>query len=750
MTTEKPKGVVPEGLVAEATAPAERADPPGEANEKINQGDHTRTAVVVAQEKNEDDKEPEHGRGPIERDAHGGAPSPRRYTIAIGPVAPRVHSSMTWSRSLVCSSLAALALLALGATAHAQPDLYLPDTSGSSLLVVDAATGALAGSVSLPGPPTAVAVASNAGTVYVGLSITSSSETTLEVVAYDPANGSLGTPISLITTKLNNAVESMVVNPAGTALFVSTASATIYEVDPGSATISQTINLGGYGTATDLALSPNGHTLYFALPNATAVGIYDPATGGFGLISLGSDVPLDLALDPSGSRLYVSEPTQNQIAVLDTDTGALLTQWTAPTYPEGLAVSPDGSTVYIASGGSDLVAAYDATSGTETATAALPAEPSLLALTPDGTDLDALLPTDGSLAVLPAPSLSSSGLQVLTATTLEAAGEPMGASDITVTNQSLATTEGTGISGTLAAQDSLGRSLSFSLLQAPNHGTASVTSSGDFSYTPASGYIGIDRFTFLASATSGPGEPTNPVSLPGTVRVCAEPTTLTLTAPATITIASSASVNAAPSTIAFSTNAPCGTTYQVTSNNTTLFPSGSLGFAGVGSQREILLTPAPKETGSATVTLEGTTSEGATGSVSVAVAVANPPTISGLISPIGASENSTYGPLAFTVNGTPPLTVTASSDNPSVVAQSGIVIGGSGTSRTLTVTPVTNAIGSAQITITVTDGNGLSTSAVLSFEALSTGSSGGLGLPGLLLLAAGALLVARRRRRARR
>ncbi|MCL5799258.1 MAG: Ig-like domain-containing protein, partial [Gammaproteobacteria bacterium] len=436
---------------------------------------------------------------------------------------------MTWSRSLVCSSLAALALLALGATAHAQPDLYLPDTSGSSLLVVDAATGALAGSVSLPGPPTAVAVASAAGTVYVGFTVTSSSETTLEVVAYDPANGSLGTPIPLITTKLNNAVESMVVNPTGTTLFVSTAGTTIYEVDPGSATISQTINLGGYGTATDLALSPNGHTLYFALPNATAVGIYDPATGGFGLISLGSDVPLDLALDPSGSRLYVSEPTTNQIAVLDTDTGALLTQWTAPKYPEGLAVSPDGSTVYIASGYSDLVAAYDAASGTETATAALPAEPSLLALTPDGTDLDTLLPTDGSLAVLPAPSLSSSGSQVLTSTTLEAAGEPMGAGDITVTNQSLATTEGTGISGTLAAQDSLGRSLSFSLLQAPNHGTASVTSSGDFSYTPASGYIGIDRFTFLASAASGPGEPTDPVSLPGVVRVCAEPTTLTLT-----------------------------------------------------------------------------------------------------------------------------------------------------------------------------------------------------------------------------
>jgi YVTN family beta-propeller protein len=747
VVAQKPKRILPESLVAETPAATERTETVEETNEKISESDRTRCAVVIAQEEHEDKKKPEHGRGRTRGTRPGRRPvtPPLYYRNRLPSL--RAHLPMSVLRPLLLPSLVVLAGLVFVGTARAQPDLYVPDTANSTLLVVDAASGTLVQTVALPGPPTAVAVATASGTVYVGLSVTTSSNTTIEVVPYDPANGTLGSPIALATTTLANTVEALAVNPAGTALYASSESDTLYAVDLESGSVSQTINLGGYGTATDLALSPNGHTLYFALPNATAVGLYDPETGGFGLLSLGSDAPLDLALNPSGSRLYVSEPLTNQIAVLDTDTGALLTQWTVPSYPEGLAVSPDGTTVYVASAGSNLVAAFDAENGTETATVALPAAPSDLALTPDGTGLYALLGSEGALASLPAPGLAFSSILDLTSGTLEATGDLMGAGDIAVTNQSLPTTEGTGISGTLSAQDSLGRALSFSLLTPPSHGTASVSPSGSFSYTPASGYIGIDRFTFLASASGGPGEPADPVSAPGVVRVCAEPTTLTLTAPEAVTIAAATGANSGPSTIAFTTNAPCGASYTVTSSNTTLFPSGSLGFAGIGSQREILLTPAPKETGTATVTLSGTTSEGATGETSIAVSVADPPTISGIPSPIGASENSTYGPLDFTVSGTPPLTVTATSDNPSVVAQSGIVIGGSGTNRTLTVTPVANAIGSAQITITVTDGNGLSTSEIISFEALSTGSSGALGPLSLLLLTVGALVVASRRRR---
>jgi len=62
---------------------------------------------------------------------------------------------------------------------------------------------------------------------------------------------------------------------------------------------------------------------------------------------------------------------------------------------------------------------------------------------------------------------------------------------------------------------------------------------------------------------------------------------------------------------------------------------------------------------------------------------------------------------AFAVPALELLTVTASSSNPALVPSSNIVVSGTGTSRTVTVTPVANQIGTA--TITITGGDGVST-----------------------------------------
>jgi len=62
---------------------------------------------------------------------------------------------------------------------------------------------------------------------------------------------------------------------------------------------------------------------------------------------------------------------------------------------------------------------------------------------------------------------------------------------------------------------------------------------------------------------------------------------------------------------------------------------------------------------------------------------------------------------AFAVPALELLTVTASSSNPTLVPNANIVVGGSGVSRTVTITPVANQTGTA--TITVTGGDGVST-----------------------------------------
>lgn len=73
------------------------------------------------------------------------------------------------------------------------------------------------------------------------------------------------------------------------------------------------------------------------------------------------------------------------------------------------------------------------------------------------------------------------------------------------------------------------------------------------------------------------------------------------------------------------------------------------------------------------------------------------------------SANETAAPIVFTVNdddNTDALTLTASSSDQQVIADQGLEIVGSGTSRTLLVTPVAGALGSATVSIMARDPGG--------------------------------------------
>ena len=66
--------------------------------------------------------------------------------------------------------------------------------------------------------------------------------------------------------------------------------------------------------------------------------------------------------------------------------------------------------------------------------------------------------------------------------------------------------------GQLAAEDVDGDSLTFTLGDAPMHGTATVNADGSYSYTPNAGYNGADRFTYAVSDGNG-GSATATMSL---------------------------------------------------------------------------------------------------------------------------------------------------------------------------------------------------------------------------------------------
>jgi hypothetical protein len=163
-------------------------------------------------------------------------------------------------------------------------------------------------------------------------------------------------------------------------------------------------------------------------------------------------------------------------------------------------------------------------------------------------------------------------------------------------------------------------------------------------------------------------------------------------------------------TVSDSDTAAANLTLSGASSNPALLPNANIVFGGSGTSRTVKVTPAPNQSGSATITV--TVSDGphsASDSFLLTVNQGNtPPSISN-ISNLAINEDSTAGPISFSVNDaeTSPgaLSLTATSSNGSLVPNANIVLGGSGASRTLSISPAPNQSGSANITVTVSDGS---------------------------------------------
>lgn len=145
------------------------------------------------------------------------------------------------------------------------------------------------------------------------------------------------------------------------------------------------------------------------------------------------------------------------------------------------------------------------------------------------------------------------------------------------------------------------------------------------------------------------------------------------------------------------------------SSNAGLITTGNIVVTGVGATRTVTMTPNGGASGSSTITVTVTGQRLTTSHTFVYTVQAGniPPTISSIPNQ-SIAKNTSSAALAFTISDadTPvgSLVVGKNSSNPSLILSSGIAIGGSGGSRTATLTPVSGQIGSATISLTVNDG----------------------------------------------
>jgi formylglycine-generating enzyme required for sulfatase activity len=178
-------------------------------------------------------------------------------------------------------------------------------------------------------------------------------------------------------------------------------------------------------------------------------------------------------------------------------------------------------------------------------------------------------------------------------------------------------------------------------------------------------------------------------------------------------ISKGSSTKALAFTISDAQTAASALKLSASSSNTKLVPKSNIVFGGSGKNRTVRVTPIRSGTGKATITVtvsDGKLSRRDTFVLTVTGNTAptnTPPAISDIAAQTIDAEAYTGG-IAFTISDaqTPAssLTLSKSSNNTTLVPNSNIFFGGSGANRTVMVVPASGQIGTATITVTVSDG----------------------------------------------
>jgi hypothetical protein len=225
--------------------------------------------------------------------------------------------------------------------------------------------------------------------------------------------------------------------------------------------------------------------------------------------------------------------------------------------------------------------------------------------------------------------------------------------------------------------------------------------------TPATGKTGSTQITISVSDGTNSAN----TSFSFTVQATATNTPPTISAISTQTSTVNQSIAAIPFTIGDAQTAASSLGLSAVSSVTSLIPNANIVFGGSGQNRTVTITPVADQTGSSQITItvnDGTNSANSSFTVTIQPAAANtPPTISAIANQAGYVSHA-VGPIAFTVNdSTTPaasLAVSAVSSDQSLVPNASIALGGTGQNRTVTITPTPGQTGTANITVSVSDG----------------------------------------------
>jgi YVTN family beta-propeller protein len=107
------------------------------------------------------------------------------------------------------------------------------------------------------------------------------------------------------------------------------------------------LQMGGDKYVDDMAVSPDGHTLYVSRSNLADVAAFDiPSRRQLWRTRVEGIRSDHVVLSRDGSRLFVSAVTAKKVHAVDTATGRITGSFATGDYPHGMELSPDGSRLY--------------------------------------------------------------------------------------------------------------------------------------------------------------------------------------------------------------------------------------------------------------------------------------------------------------------------------------------------------------------------------------------------------------------
>lgn len=327
---------------------------------------------------------------------------------------------------------------------------YVANSADRSVSVVNTATGAVTGSISVGGTPSAVAVDPRPGSSRAYVALKSSGR--LSVV--DTSNNTVTTtvPVGLSPT-------AVAVSMSGSRVYVAnTVGGTVSVIDPTVNKRVATVSVGLSPVA--LAVSSDGSRVYAALRGSDQIAVMDAARNTVITRVRVGDAPQDIAITPDGTRLYAVNGA-GSVSMIETSSNRVVAQAiTVGPSPTAAAVSRDGSRVYVVNG-NDTVSVIDTSSATVVQTFSIDTTPEVgghdIAVSADGSRLYVTDQRDAMLRVVTV--VPGNNLPALTA------GPSVGEPDL-----------GTGaVSGSFTVRDPDGDPLTYSLTTPPGRGGIELT-----------------------------------------------------------------------------------------------------------------------------------------------------------------------------------------------------------------------------------------------------------------------------------